>query len=318
MTGRVIVIGDVVTDVVGVVEAAIVEGSDTPARITVTGGGGGANTAAWLAHAGAPVTLCAAVGTDAAGTARIDELLSAGVTCVAARHADAVTGSVIVLSRARSGVAERTMISDRGANDLLTSADVDAAFAAAPEAVHLHLSGYTLLHSGSNAAGRHALEIAHERGLTASVDAGSAAPLREVGGPAFISWVRRADVLLANGDEAAVLIGDAGSGTPPLGPNEMAAALATRLAGGTEAGGIVVVKLGAAGAVAATGRGAVLRVPASAASAADVTGAGDAFAAGFLIAWLGSGDVGAALAAGAELGAVAVTTIGGRPVGRGG
>ncbi|HEY9481815.1 MAG TPA: ribokinase, partial [Micromonosporaceae bacterium] len=42
--GRVIVIGDIVTDVVTVLGAPIVAGSDTPARISVTGGGAGANT----------------------------------------------------------------------------------------------------------------------------------------------------------------------------------------------------------------------------------------------------------------------------------
>ena len=42
-------------------------GSDTAAAITVGGGGQAANTAAWLARAGRPVTLVAAVGDDAGG-----------------------------------------------------------------------------------------------------------------------------------------------------------------------------------------------------------------------------------------------------------
>jgi sugar/nucleoside kinase (ribokinase family) len=314
MTGRVLVIGDIVTDTVAILGAAIVPGTDTPASITTTGGGAGANVSAWLAYAGVPVTLCGTVGADLAGTSRIDELTAAGVTCSIRRCEDAVTGCVIVLSRSLSAAAERTMITDRGANDLLTPADVDAALAGAPDAVHLHLSGYTLLHSGSAEAARYALEAARERGLTVSVDAASAEPLREVGGPAFVSWVRRADVLFANAGEAATLLGERAEDAPTLGPNELAAALAARLEGGTEAGGTVIVKLGGSGAVAATSRGAVLHVPAQPADALDVTGAGDAFAAGFLAQWLAGADVGDALANGAGLGALAVTMIGARPV----
>jgi sugar/nucleoside kinase (ribokinase family) len=78
-------------------------------------------------------------------------------------------------------------------------------------------------------------------------------------------------------------------------------------------GGTVVVKLGAAGAVAATSRGAVVEAAALPVEAIDATGAGDAFAAGFLIAWLGGDGLDAALAAGAAFGARAVTTMGARP-----
>ena len=56
------------------------------------------------------------------------------------------------------------MITDRGANLLLDPADVDAALAAAPDARHLHLSGYTLLDAGSRGAGLRALAAAREQG----------------------------------------------------------------------------------------------------------------------------------------------------------
>ncbi|MEV6929727.1 PfkB family carbohydrate kinase, partial [Dactylosporangium sp. NPDC051485] len=45
----------------------------------------------------------------------------------------------------------------------------------------------------------------------------------------------------------------------------------------------------------------------------DPTGAGDAFAAGFLAAWLGGADPETALLRGNELGADAVARLGGRP-----
>src|SRR4029079_18059373 len=99
---------------------------------------------------------------------------------------------------------ERTMLADRGANLLLTPADVDAALESAPDAAHLHLSGYVLLDPASAPAGRHALAAARARGLSTSVDAASAGPLRRA--PDLLSWVRGVDVLFANLAEALVLV----------------------------------------------------------------------------------------------------------------
>jgi sugar/nucleoside kinase (ribokinase family) len=78
-------------------------------------------------------------------------------------------------------------------------------------------------------------------------------------------------------------------------------------------GGTVVVKLGADGAVAATSRGAVVEASALPVTAVDATGAGDAFAAGFLTAWLNGDGLDEALDTGAAFGARAVTTMGARP-----
>lgn len=297
MTGPVLVVGDLVTDVLAVLGGRLAVGSDTPARIRVTGGGSAANTAAWLARAGVPVTLVAAAGADAAGDARLAELAAAGVRCAVRRCPGTATGAVVVLS----GSGERSMLCDRGANLHLAPSDVDAALAATPEAAHLHLSGYTLLDPGSRPAGRHALVAAAAQGLTTSVDAASADPLRRSGGQAFLDLVRGTDVLLANLDEAVAL---AGRELPP-------AALAAAL---TRHAGAAVVKLGGAGAVWADRTGAGVTVPAEPAEVVDPTGAGDAFAAGFLEAWLAGHAPVDALRAGARLGARAVALVGGRPV----
>jgi len=284
MTGRVIVVGDVVTDVLAIYADPLAVGTDTGARIEVTGGGSAANTAAWLASIGVPVTLVAVVGGDGPGGDRIEELALGGVDCAVRRAPDDATGTVMVLSRA----GERSMLSDRGANRLLSSQDVDAALAGAPEAVHLHLSGYVLLDEASRQAGRYALRAAHDRGLTTSVDAASAGPLRRMGGDAFLAWVRGADVLLANADEAAVL----------------PAALADHVRH-------TVIKRGAEGAVWADPH---IEVPAEPAEVVDVTGAGDAFAAGFLAAWCSGASPEEALRSGTRLGARAVGIAGARPV----
>jgi sugar/nucleoside kinase (ribokinase family) len=74
-----------------------------------------------------------------------------------------------------------------------------------------------------------------------------------------------------------------------------------------------VVKLGVRGA-AWTDGGDEVQVPAAAvAGALDTTGAGDAFAAGLLAARLGGAAPRQALAAGCELAARAVVTLGARP-----
>ena len=291
----VLVVGDLVTDVVVTHAGPLAVGSDTDARITVGGGGQAANTAAWLAQGRAGTVLIAAVGDDHAGRQRVAELVAAGVHCAVRAHAGATTGSVVVLSSA----GERTMITDRGAALLLDPGDVTAAVRAAGNATHLHLSGYPLLHDGSRPGGVAALAAARERGLTTSVDAASAEPLRHLGARAFLDLVHGVDLLVCNADEATVL---AGAGTP----GEQAAAL-------TAVAAHVVVKRGVDGAVWAARDGVLRSVAGVRVPAIDPTGAGDAFAAGLLTAWCAGADAAAALAAGAELGARAVQQVGARP-----
>jgi ribokinase len=289
----VLVIGDIVTDVVAVIGGPIAHASDTAASIAVTGGGAGANTAAWLTAAGVNVTLCGVVGDDDAGLARLRELTSIGVKCAIRKTPEAATGAIVVIAER----TERTMLADRGANLLLTPTDVDAAYGAFGSPVHLHLSGYVLLDEVSRPAAEHALRVARERGMTISVDAASAGPLRNA--PGFIEWVRGVDVLFANVDEARVLSG--------LGSSDALAVELSRFVG------VAVVKLGSEGALAAS-HGSVYVTPAVSAAMVDATGAGDAFAAGFLGAWLESESISSALTAGASLGARAVGVVGARPV----
>jgi ribokinase len=294
-TPRIVVVGDVITDVVAVLSGPLANGSDTGAEIRFSGGGQAANTAAWIAAQGVAVTLIGAVGDDDAGRDRVAELERAGVECAVDRVPGATTGTVIVLAVND----ERTMVSERGANLRLTAEHVERALAAVPDAGHLHLSAYTLLDAGSRGAGLRALAAARERGLTTSVDAASAAPLRRAGAAAFLTWVRDVDLLLVNADEARVLAG----GLDPAAQGRALSAAARR----------VVVKRGAAGAV-WVDRSATLSVaPARRVAVVDVTGAGDAFAAGLLTAWLAGAEPRAALDRAGDLGALAVCTIGARP-----
>ncbi|WP_344121794.1 carbohydrate kinase family protein [Planosporangium flavigriseum] len=305
MATVVLVVGDVITDVVAVHQQPLAVDSDVPAKVRILGGGSAANTAAWLAASGVPTVFVGVVGADQAGAARVAELEAAGVRTIVRRAEGASTGSVVVLSSAGT----RTMLSDRGANLLLTTADVDAGLASG--ARHLHLNGYTLLDPPARDAGRYALAAAARAGLTTSLALAAAPLLRRIGAEAMLSWVRGVDVLLANLEEATVLVGD---GSP--------VEVAIRLAGYV---GHAVVTCGAAGAVWATAGvsaasatsaasgGGVIEAPAAPASVVDATGAGDAFAAGVLSAWLSGGSPAQALRAGTDLGAAAVGVIGGRP-----
>jgi sugar/nucleoside kinase (ribokinase family) len=235
----------------------------------------------------------------------VAELVTLGVGCAAVRRVPGTpTGSVVVLV----ADGERSMLCDRGANALLSPADIDAALAANPDAAHLHLSGYVFFDPRSAPAGRHALAAARARGLTTSVDAASAAPLRRLGASVFAEWVAGVDILLANLDEALVLAtrGAPGAPTAQGAPDAVVAALA-------DLAEHVVVKRGAEGAVWADATG-TYRVAAQRVDVAvDPTGAGDAFAAGLLAAWLTGADPAEALTAGAERGARAVQILGGRP-----
>src|SRR5215468_9603602 len=59
---RILVIGDVMTDVIARPEGPVARGSDRRASITVQPGGSAANQAAWLAAFGAGVDFVARVG----------------------------------------------------------------------------------------------------------------------------------------------------------------------------------------------------------------------------------------------------------------
>ncbi len=289
----VVVLGDAGVDVLTVMHSDLQPGTDTTATVRSTGGGAGANVACWLASLGVEVTLMAAVGDDAAGQLCRNELTSSGVRTALAVYPDAATGCVVVLV---DPTGERSMLSDRGANLVLSPADL-------PEALfrpgaHLHLSGYTLLHDGPRAAGLRALQLARAVGMTISVDPASTAPLAAYGPDRFIADTAGADLLLPNLAEAQLLSGQADSAAATL-------ALAQRY-------GAVVVTCGADGAVWASG-GVIGAQPADPVGVVDTTGAGDAFTAGFLAAWLRGDQLAQCTMAGSGAAARAITMLGARP-----
>ena len=180
-----VVLGDVMVDVVARVAGPLARGSDTPARVSVSGGGSAANVAAWAAALGTRVSLVCRVGDDDRGRAAVAELR--GVDVKATFDPERPTGTCVVLVEPGG---ERTMLPDPGAND--------APLPEIPLGDHLHVVGYALLRDGPRASALAAIERARGAGMTVSVDPSSWALIRT-------GAIPDVDLLLPNEREAAVL-----------------------------------------------------------------------------------------------------------------
>jgi sugar/nucleoside kinase (ribokinase family) len=297
----VLVCGDVINDILVETSAPLVEGQDNPAAITARPGGSAANQAAWMATLGLDVIFAGRAGAQDAEFHR-QELARFGVASRLAADESVPTGSIVVLV---GPDGERTMVTDRGANLRLRPSDVPAALL--DGAALLHLTGYSFFGPAPRAVALGLLAQARLRGVPFTVDPGSAAFLAMLAPGEFLGWTRDAAVCFPNLDEAAVLAGTAAGRQAD--PATMAAVL-------TRYYQAVVVKLGAEGALAASAGAEPERVAARSAAVRDTTGAGDAFCAGFLAAWLTGSPMTAAVRAGAEAAAVAVSGLGGRPAGQ--
>jgi len=287
---RILVIGDVMTDVIVRPEGPLARGSDRRASIAFLPGGSAANQAAWLASFGVGIDFVGRVGAAdvQSETAR---LKAVGVTPWLAGDAERPSGRLIALI---DGSGERSFLTDRGANDALEAGDIPDALIAG--AAMIHLSGYSFVASGPRAAVLDVMRRAGEKPI--SVDPASAEFLRELGPEDFLRQTRSAAILFPNEDEAAVL---AGSDDPETQCARLAALYP-----------LVVVKRGAAGCEAAAGA-MRWRATAPKVEAIDTTGAGDAFVAAFLAARLAGADIQPALERAAAAGALASTIVGGRP-----
>ncbi|WP_055601209.1 carbohydrate kinase family protein [Streptomyces aureus] len=292
--GALLVVGDVVTDIVARHRTPLAPATDTAAEIRTLPGGAGANAACWAARSGSPdVRVLGRVGTDAADWHE-RALRRAGVRPLLVPDAEAATATVIALV---DSSAERTFLTDSGAALRLSPDDWSAGLL--DGVARLHLSGYLFFSAPSRETARLALRDAREAGVPVSVDPASAGFLAELGVDRFLAAAEGAEVLLPNADEARSLTGHAE-------PEVAAAELSRRFP-------LVVVTLGAAGALVAEDGSVTARVTAPPVRPVDSTGAGDAFTGAFLAARLAGADLAKAAEAGCRAGAEAVTVVGGRP-----
>jgi ribokinase len=263
---RIVVVGDIVVDVVLAPDSELDAGTDVPGRVMLRQGGSATTTARWLGRSGARVSLIGAVGRDAAGRALVRTVRTDGVVPHVVHVAGHSTGRVGVFV-APGG--ERSFVQDRGAALLLAPEDLRTPWFAGAELVHIPT--YSLLDRPLGQAGLRAADLAHASGALVTVDLASSRPLLALGRDAAVSVVAatRPDLLFAAGSEAEALVRD----------EEALLDIAP----------IAVVKRGARGVAILfmeNGRMRRIEVPAQEVAVGETTGAGDAFDAGFILAWL--------------------------------
>ena len=291
-SGRIIVFGDVIDDVVAVPQIAIRIDTDTPASIRHLAGGSAANTAAWLGSVGADVDFIGRVG--ASDLQRHQQLLiNAGVRQRLSADLLLPTGTIVVIVDGD----RRTMLTERGANAALDPADVTDQLLAGARL--LHLTGYSLFGLPDSSAVGSLIERARSAGVEVSLDPGSAGFIRDYGPAKFLAAIAGASIIFPSLDEGRVLTG---LDDPRL--------IAERLSRSFD---LVALTVGSNGVVLARPGQKPTLIPAVMVPLVDPTGAGDAFTAGFLDSWVRTGNATTAALAGVGVAAHAVTVIGGRP-----
>jgi len=292
VTGRIVVFGDVIDDIVVVPSGPIRDDTDTPSSISHRAGGSAGNVASWLARQGAQVDFVGRVATS--DVVRHSDVF-AGYNVVArlAGDDDLPTGTIVVIVDGDS----RSMLTDRGANDQFSADQVTDDLL--EHASLVHFTGYSIYHGEHRDAIARLFERAAARGAIVSVDPASAGSLVDFGVERFLGLIAGAGVLLPNLDEGRALTG-------LHDPSEVADALGQRFP-------LVALTMGSAGVIVAERDRPQVRVDAVRAERVDPTGAGDAFSAGFLAEWVMSGDAVAAASAGVVVAAEAVMAVGARP-----
>lgn len=288
----IVTLGDILVDVVSLLDGPISYGTDTFVHISITPGGSAANFATWVARLGASAGFIGKVGDDVFGHYLREDLLTEGVTASLATGSEATGINQSLVDH----LGERTMLADRGASATLDVADLD--WDLLDKARSLHLTAYSFVTGPCLRAVQAAMRRVSAHGATVSLDASSYHVLRELGAGPFRELTRGVHVLFANLDEGRELTGESEA-------DGILRALA-------ETYEVVALKLGAQGAMAAA-HGEVATRSAPTVPVVDTTGAGDAFAAAFVVEWLATKNLQTSLAAAVSLASEVVQRPGARP-----
>ena len=234
--------------------------------IRLTMGSSSVIAACGAARLGLRVAFAGVVGDDALGRYMLDAMQERGLDTSACRVDPRLpTAASVILGNGH----DRAILTSRGTVAGLRAADVPASLLA--RARHVHVGSWFLQAAPELAK---LLDAARAAGCTTSIDPNWDPSGAWNGG--FADAAARVRLVLPNAAEACRLAR----------VDDVEAAARALAAAGGDTGPTVVVKLGAAGALAATPDGALLRVPAVPVEPVDTTGAGDSFDAGFLAAWL--------------------------------
>ena len=288
--GAVAVIGELNVDLLVTGLTAVPKlGSETLAAAFETVlGSASAIFAAGVARLGRAVNFHSRVGNDDFGRFCLRALEARGIA----------TGKVAVSDASRTGVtislstpSDRALVTYLGAIAELSYDDVPQS--AFDGSSHLHLTSFFLQHRLRPSFARLFRE-ARQRGLTTSFDPNS--DPSESWTSEIWDVVREADIFFVNESEALALTGEASV-------QSAAARLAAEVP-------CAVIKLGAQGAIGATGK-QIVTVPSFPISPLDTTGAGDSFAAGFVHAYLSGKNLEGCLTTGNACGAMSTLKAGG-------
>lgn len=243
------------------------------------GGGSASNTAVVLADLNYEPALLGSVGTDESGKLVQRELHRHGVDCTSLQT---VSGETTVKYLVVDGDGQVMVLSNEGVNEEFVADDL-------PETV---LQGVSHLHLTSQRpkTAHRLLERAREVDISVSFDPG-----RRLGERGFHAVIEGSDVVFLNIRETNTAIEE---GYLQFSEN-------------TETPPVVVEKRGDDGARLHT-ESETISHPGFDAEPVDTAGAGDAFAAGFLAAWLSEMSYERALAVGNACGTVAVQSPGAR------
>ncbi|OKJ66088.1 sugar kinase [Streptomyces sp. CB02261] len=281
------------------VAAAIVPGplaTGTPLRLAWAGAE--ATVAIGVSRLGHPAAWTGRVGDDAAGAMILAGLRGEGVDVSAARTDPAAPTGLMLRERRTADRLRVSYYRSGLAGSRLAPEDLDEAQISGARV--LHVTGITpALSATARAAVERAVTVARAAGVTVSFDVNHRERLwsRADAAGALAGLLPYADIVFAGPEEAALFV-------PEESPERMARAL-TRLGVGQ-----AVLKLGAQGALVATGDDALHVRHAVPVTAVDPVGAGDAFVSGYLAAVLDGSPVEECLHLAAVCGAFAVSVPG--------
>jgi sugar/nucleoside kinase (ribokinase family) len=246
---QVVSMGDLVLDVVVRTRSDVARGADTPAQVSLSAGGQGANVAAWLAALGASARWVGKRADDAQGRLAAQALTDVGVELAGPVEAE---GNGVIVSLV-DPTGERSMLPDRGVATLLDPVELRPAWFVCD---HLHVSGYALLAEPVVRAAVRAIDLARVRGARISIDLSSWSAIRDAGPERFRALVEslEPDVVFANEEEDEIF-------------------------GGRLPGAAWILKRGVQGCSFDGDEREALDVP----EVVDTTGAGDALAAGWIV-----------------------------------
>lgn len=231
-----------------------------------TTGGGASNVAVGFARAGLKVACATRIGNDGAGWKVREEMAKEGVSLFIQQD-NARRTAVSFILVAQNG--ERTIIQDKGANNYFNADEISWEAASARYIYAVDSLGLDDIHNLSRI-------IERARGMKARfvfTPNDNLLQKKELLAP----LIRQVDILIVNEKEAAIL---AGKIYAAGGERESLDALSKIT------GGVVVITMGGKGSLASDGKRLYSAgVPDS--KVVDRTGAGDAFASGFLSAYIG-------------------------------